>query len=126
MSEYTLEYDLPMGPPDLGADTPVTFVYTWTPGRPAQLNALPEDCSPAEGDEIELVRVDVPGEKRPYRDFTGAWSTEAEAYNVFNNGDDDLHDALIANARECEEGARDDAAEHAAEVRREMANERFE
>ena len=126
MNTYELEYDLPMGPPDLGADTPVVFVYTWTQGRPAKLNALLEDCYPAEADEIELIRVDVCGEKRPYWAYTTPWATEHAAQDAFNNGDEDLYAALIENARESEQSARNDAAEHAAEVRREMAEERFE
>jgi hypothetical protein len=48
---------------------------------------------------MELAKVDVAGETRPYRKWTGAWSVEQEAKDLFYNGDDDLHDALLKNAR---------------------------
>jgi hypothetical protein len=46
---------------------------------------------------MELVKVDVAGETRPYHKWTGPWSVEQDAENLFYNGDDDLHDALWEN-----------------------------
>ena len=78
---YTLNYTIDIGPPDLGADADVIYQYRYNGGR------------------MELVKVDVAGETRPYHKWTGPWSVEQDAENLFYNGDDDLHDALWENTK---------------------------
>ena len=35
----------------------VEIKYTYTPGTPAKLDALPEDCYPADGPEVEIETI---------------------------------------------------------------------
>ena len=126
MSEHSFEYDLPHGPPDLGADAPVMFHYNFIPGLPAKLDGAPEDCYPAIADHLELIGVDVVGEKRPYVPLTGAWSLHMDAQMAFYDGDETLWAALIEHAKS-ELEARDEAREEDyGEWRREQRRELYE
>lgn len=126
-TEYKYEYPLPVGHPDEGGEADVVFVYTVTWGHPAVMYLSNGDPGyPAEPDEIELVRVDVVGESRPYRKNDTPDAIEQAAHDAFYEDDDDLYVQLIENARDADEYERDAAAEHAAEARREIRREERE
>lgn len=115
MAEYTYEHKMTL--PN-GSEVGVVFHYTWTPGRPARINY---DCMdhPSEADEIELIRVDVVGEDRPYRPNDYAEWIEAAAHEYFDNDVDDIVAALIESARSENEARAEDYGEAKAEWRRE-------
>ena len=117
MKTYEYEYALPVGDPDMGAEADVVFVYTWTPGRSERIR-YDEHDRPAEGDEIDLIRVDVVGERRPYRKHDTPEAIEQAGHDAFHENDDNLYGLLIENARDYDEYRRDEAAEAKREMRK--------
>jgi len=51
--DYTLKTEIGDG------DVPVTIEFEYFPGTPAKLNALVEDCCPAEGPTLEIMDVTI-------------------------------------------------------------------
>lgn len=97
--QYSYEYPADDGGPDETIETDVVFVYTWKPGSPARIH-YDEFDHPAEPDEVELIRVDIVGEERPFEGNPAALRIEGEAEEMFATNYNDLYATLIENARE--------------------------
>jgi hypothetical protein len=69
-------------------------VQMTSPGRVARLNALPEDCYPAEGAEFEIVQIGVDS-----KEVNTVW-TEKEFSFFLGDVADALLEAAILDAQE--------------------------
>lgn len=80
--EWTIEPDDESEPFDVWVE------YNVTPGRPAKLNALPEDCYPAEAPEVEFVSVKA-GEQLQEIELTDEQMKKIELHIMENPPEDD-------------------------------------
>lgn len=105
------------------AEVEVSYLVSW--GRPAQTYGPPENCYPADPDEIDDVRLEkVEGKARPWDMGWGYISDDAFAEMVWLSLDCTRHHAAMLEQATEEEWARDDdASERSYEARLEMLRE---
>lgn len=96
--EYSLSYEDEAG-------IVVVFDCHWSSGRPAKINADPEDCYPAEPDEYDLDNPRVDLGKGKTRKLTAeelkkiGFETEADLIEHVMETADDVHDCAETAAQ---------------------------
>lgn len=98
---------------------PVRVTFTFTPGDPGQLVGPPEKCHDGWGPEIEIEMTEI--FLRP-RHHAGEWCVANDDQARFIE-DSISNDALIESAEDDLVAQREDAADHAHNVRQEMREE---
>lgn len=68
-------------------DVELEITYKVTGGKPARINCLPEDATPAEDTEVEVLMIEI----------DGATTDDTEVWTYV---EDKLEDELIQNAME--------------------------
>ena len=97
----------------------VRIYYTWTPMVPARIR-YDENDHPPEGDEIEIQRITKQVEGFHSAKATRFIDTSPLEFEILQVWAETLREALIENASEEEESAREAAQEHAYETRRDL------